>query len=208
MYNKICINTNTLFILIFILIIFYYLYVFMDNSITRLDPVTKDSLLQYQHQPSLEHINSHGKIIDPIRTQDNKDNMDPSKFPETRLDRHNLLPVGHRLIGLFSQGYSDTPILRGYLYENKQNGRRILPLYGQETYPNSRRFRYYTLLNDIGIAIHLAPKIEIEYIIRNNKPHKIHEKEIYDGDIVQMNELETSHFIVKLLAKDNLYYPY
>ena len=96
--------------------------------------------------PNLQ-VDSQGKIIDPIRIQDNINNVDPSKFPDARLDRHNLhlrnLAVDYKLLGIHSQGYPDSPIMRGYLYENNEHAnRRILPLFGQETYPNSRRYRY------------------------------------------------------------------
>ena len=105
-----------------------------------------------------------------------------------------------------TRGFPDTPKLRGYLYENVSNNqnRRILPLFGYETYPNSHRFKYYTLLNDQGLANHLAPKIEIEFIINNGRSRKINKKELYDDDIVQMNNLETSQFTVKLLERDEI----
>lgn len=164
---------------------------------------------RYDGVPNVPFIDGHGRYVDPVRIQDNKNLLDPYKYPEKRLDRHNLylknLAVNYKAYGLHSQGYPDTPILRGYLYENKPISgvnKRILPLFGYETYPNSRRYKYYTVLEEVGLDI--APKIEIEFRIENGNPRKLKYRELYDDDVVVINKLEDTRFTVRMVEHDEI----
>lgn len=208
MANTICFNTNIVLIsmTIFIGLLCYYQY--HMNNIKKCEPVQSCKPCKpckpIQQMPIQQML-----IQDPITLKDKHDLHDPLRFPEERLDRHNLylkdMAIRSGLAHNHTRGYPDTPKLRGYLYENvDKRKRRILPLFGYETYPHSYKFKYYTLLNDQGLSNHLAPKIEIEYIIKNGRERKINKQELYDDDVVQMNNLETSQFTVKLLEKDEI----
>lgn len=231
MANTVCFNTNIVLILIIIFagLLYYYqnhINNIKKNAMKKCKPCKPckpcPTIIQTYHSQPAQIIQQEQPIHpvvseDPVILKDKRDLHDPLRFPEERLDRHNLylkdMAIRSGLAYTHTRGYPDTPKLRGYLYENTADGkdrkdgngqRRILPLFGYETYPNSHRFKYYTLLNDQGLSNHLAPKIEIEYIIKNGRQQKINKQELYDDDIVQMNNLETSQFTVKLLERDEI----
>lgn len=217
MSNKICLNTNIIILIILLFGFLLYLYNEQVNKKTKYKLINtcKKEKVKYIPLHNPIHNNVHTplhnpihNIRDPVKIKDNIDIKSPFVYPEERLDRHNLYlkdkMLDHKLAYIHTQGYPDTPKLRGYLYENTNDThkRRILPLFGYETYPNSYRYKYYTILNDVGLSIHLAPKIEIEYIMKNSSLIKLNKRELYDNDIVQLNDLETSQFTIKLLERN------
>jgi hypothetical protein len=145
-------------------------------------------------------------VEDPIVQEDRYTMKNPLSYPESRLDRHNM-DIRDKILGhkasIFTRGYPDTPKLMGYLYQ-VDNRSKVLPLFGYETYPNSQTYKYYTIISDIGLAVHLAPKIPIEYYIENDRPRKINGKKLYDDDIVQVNDLDHTKYIVKILEYDSI----
>ena len=197
--SKICFNSNIVLFVTFGVII--YLAFFHH----KYESLIQELLNKRKRINKIERRNSRIERRPPpsIKMIENSNIRDPLVFPEERLDRHEYYLKN---LPIYTRGYPDAPKLRGYLYEKKvgKENRRILPLFGYESYPNSRQFKYYTILNDVGLAYHLAPKIEIEYRIMNNRPFRLNRRELYDNDVVQMNELEKSRFIVKLLNKDEL----
>ena len=200
----ICLNTNiAILIIISILIIAYYYHtqlVILGQQINK--------KCKIQQNKTVEKIiikpPPNTKPVDIVEETDKENLINPLRYPEERLDRHNLYLKNLAMDSTYTRGYPDTPKLRGYIYEivEDHSRRRILPLFGYETYPNSRRIRYYTILSNIGLNKYIAPKIEIEYKIINNRKTKINNQELYDDDIVQMNDLEESKFIVKRIVKD------
>lgn len=205
--KTVCFDTNVLLLsaTIFGLVLFYCIKEINKpcNSVNKVIHYKKT------YDDKINNENMQYLTGDPISAEDNRRLIDPLVFPDKRDDRHNLhlkdVAIRTGLYGNYTRGIPDTPILRGYLYENVDNvSRRILPLMGYETYPNSRQFKYYTILNNVGVALYIAPKIEIEYIVYKGKPKKINKRELYDGDIVQMNELDKSRFTVKLLEHDDI----
>lgn len=217
MSNKICFNTNI--IILVILLFGFLLYLYQQNTNKNIEykiintckkePI-RNHHIQHHHiqQQDIRDTIRPSLSSDPVKRKDNLDMRNPLVFPEERLDRHNLYlrdkMVDNRLAYVHTQGFPDTPKLRGYLYENTDKpNRRILPLFGYETYPNSYRFKYYTILNDVGLSIHLAPKIEIEYRVANNSLQKLNKNELYNNDVVQLNNLETSQFTIKMLDKED-----
>jgi hypothetical protein len=200
----ICLNTNiAVLIIISIIIIAYYYHfqlVLLGQQINKKCQIQQNKTVKkIIIQPS-----PNTKPVDIVEETDKENLINPLRYPEERLDRHNLYLKNLAMESTYSRGYPDTPKLRGYIYEiaDDNSRRRILPLFGYETYPNSRRIRYYTILNNVGLNKYLAPKIEIEYKIVNNRKTKINNQELYDDDIIQMNDLDESKFIVKRIVKD------
>jgi hypothetical protein len=194
----------------------------IDMEIEQRKPI---EIGQYDYMTGLNYA-------DPVYKADQISLKDALIFPEQRLNRDELymknMALRTGMIGNFTSGFPDTPKLYGYLYENMEeivaghrNGpqcqqnvninvntvrnRRVLPLLGYETYPNSRQFKYYTILNDVGVNMQVAPKIEIEFKMNDNgRLQRINKRELYGGDIVQMNTLDCSLFTVKMLGKDDI----
>ena len=77
----------------------------------------------------------------------------------------------------------------------KTNENKLLQLFGRETYPTSHRFEYYTSISaDVD-------RIKIPVESKNNR-------ELYDGDIVNISEIN-EEYKVKLHKIDNYRYnPY
>lgn len=213
MFNKICFNTNTIFIIIaFIIFLIYYVQDYIYNlKLKGTEKVCPPCIIN-QNPKRIYNIKkkNYELPIDYVSEKDRNDLQNPLTFPEERLDRHNLIlkdvAINSGLAFQHTRGYPDTPKLRGYLYENsKSKNRRILPLFGYETYPNSQRFKYYTIINtNTNLIYQMIPKIEIEFIIRNGKPKKIHQQELFNDDIIQVNDLEPAFFTVRLLEKDKI----
>ena len=104
---------------------------------------------------------------------------DGLEAPLRRVPRHVLHPpYFHNMVNIPTQGYPDNYRLLGLLIKvsNNSNENKILQLFGRETYPSSSRYEYYTSISaDVD-------RIKIPIYSKNNK-------ELYDDDIISINEL-------------------
>ena len=210
---KICFNSN-IFITIAVIAV---LFIYFTQKSSNLQPI----IIQTQPtkpEPTLvpEKVIEEGvkvgppvldKVLSPIEIRDKDDLQDPLRFPYKRFSNFQY-PSNPEIFNIHTQGYPDTPHLQGYLYDQTDKG-RVLPFFGSQLIPHRNRYRYYTMLDNVGLNLKMAPKLEIEYRLENGKPRKLQEKEIYDGDIVKINELMPGKFVVKFQDKNYLSYkPY
>jgi hypothetical protein len=139
------------------------------------------------------------KVIDPIRNYDTNKLLNPLEEP-TRRGELNQLPWLNAtgLVNIPTQGYPEPYSQYGILMrvvddpDDKEN--RILKLFGRQKYSNS--YQYYTAIN-VGYD---QVKVTI---------NKDNTRELYDGDTVNISELNGAQYTIQLYKKDELIYnPY
>jgi len=137
---------------------------------------------------------------DSVKEYDYDQISDPLKQPSRRVARHEIPPYYFKkMIDLSTSGYPDNFTQIGTLVLTKSNGisdnnNKILRLFGRQTYPNSERYEYYTMVNSGNDSIKIP-------VYSKNK------RELYDGDNVHIRELDGT-FIVNMYKYDEpKYYP-
>lgn len=139
-------------------------------------------------------------INDPIREYDYRKLYDSLERPVRRVARHEMPPYYFRnMIDFPTQGYPDNFTQIGLLISkgrdhtnDKENN--ILRLFGRQEYPGSYRYEYYTMINS-GLD-----KIKVDIPLRGKK-------EIYDGDMIYIKELDKD-YTAQLYRYDEIkYYP-
>lgn len=135
-------------------------------------------------------------LTDPVKLYDYQKINDPLEEPTKRVDRYLLGPLEYRKMFNFPvRGYPDNPRWLGILIceDETEQHNKILKLFGRQKYPSSTHYEYYTMIN-----------ISYDQI----KVHIKRRQELYDGDIVDIPELNKK-FRVKLNKDDdNPYNPY
>jgi|SRR3989338_2844673 len=138
-------------------------------------------------------------IVDPIRKYDVNKLINPLESPVRRDERSQLNYLGmYGLTSIPTRGYIDSYSQFGILTRvvdnpnDKEN--RILKLFGRQRYSNS--YDYYTAIN-MGYD-------QIKVKIREGDT-----RELYDGDVVTISELNNAQYTVQLYKKDEyIYNPY
>lgn len=138
------------------------------------------------------------KNVDDVREYDYRKMRDPLEEPTRRVPRHELPPKYFKdRIDFPTRGYPDNFTQYGVLVRVNKKGKseenNILRLYGRQEYPGSDIYEYYTAVNS-GLD-----QIKI--------PLNIKKRELYDDDIVFVDELNAK-YKVKLHKYDApKYYP-
>ena len=160
--------------------------------------------LQHQNQQAPpQHQHAHPEQdADPVKQYDYNKITDPLTEPTRRVPRYYLPPDRlKRFIDIRTQGYPDNFQQMGYLVKNptdeEKNPRPIvLPLFGRQEHYGSNRYEYYTSVTSDGGEL-----VKIPLNLRYNK-------ELYDDDVVNIKEFESS-FIVRIYKLDSpTYYPH
>lgn len=198
-----------IFIILVILIILTILQLSENNKNVNLSQETIEKLSNtsvreipdhalYQSSGILQSFNPVHNNLDALRNYDYGKIIDPLVEPTRRIARHELPPYYfRRLIDLPTRGYPDNFTQFGILIEEgkkeKDSDNKILRLFGRQEFPGSNRYEYYTAINS-G-----ADQIKI--------PINVRQQELYDGDIVFIDELNKK-YRVKLHKYDApKYYP-
>jgi len=145
------------------------------------------------------HPTAFGYPSDIVRNYDYHKTYDPLEEPARRVARYDIPPYHmKRIIDIPSRGYPDNFTQFGILVkqgdpsENKNN--KILRLFGRQQYPGSYRYEYYTALN----SGHDQIKIPVETRAK---------KELYDGDVIHINELGEEYKVQLHKYDSPKYYP-
>lgn len=148
-----------------------------------------------------------GIADDLLTLYDRKTTFDPLVEPSRRPPRHVILPiVGNPYFNYPTRGFTDTYSLQGYLikeehhkHEEETKGKirenQILKLFGREKYPNSIEYEYYVIVNT-------GFDDKIKYFLENQR------KELYDGDNVYIDILQSKYKVKILKDKTLEYNPY
>jgi len=137
---------------------------------------------------------------DVINIYDRKTAYDPMYEPSRRPPRHQIdMIIGNPSFNYPTRGFTDTYSLQGYLVKNKElkehGDNKIIRLYGREKFPNSTEYEYYVIINN-------GPNDEIKYFLEDQR------KELYNGDSVYIDILQSTYFVKLLKNKTMLYNPY
>lgn len=137
---------------------------------------------------------------DVINIYDKKTAYDPMYEPTRRPPRHQIdMIIGNPAFNYPTRGFTDTYSLHGYLVKDKElkeySDNKILRLYGREKFPNSIEFEYYVIINN-------GPHDEIKYFLENQR------KELYNGDSIYIDILQSKYYVKLLKDKTIVYNPY
>jgi len=126
---------------------------------------------------------------------------DPLEEPVRRVARQDLPPMYlRRSIDLPTRGYPDNFTQFGILVKKglkdsiRNEDNKILRLFGRQEYPGSWRYEYYTTITSGNDFI----KIPIETRAK---------KELYDGDIIFIKELNEKYEVQLYKYDSPKYYP-
>jgi hypothetical protein len=231
------ISTIIVSLLILILIgVIYGLYNNYNNSMESTSYFNKDQLIMLEIQKlknknlelekdieSLSQDNEKEEIIvqppsvpvptisdDLLTMYDRKTTFDPMHEPTKRPPRHVILPIlGNPYFNYPTRGFTDTYSLKGYLVkenhhhkvdeENKNEGKitenQIIKLFGREKFPNSIEYEYYVIINT-------GFDDKIKYFLERQT------KELYDGDSVYIDIIQSKYKVKLLKDKSMVYNPY
>jgi hypothetical protein len=231
------INTIILSLVIVILIgVVYGLYNNYNNSMVSTSYYNKDQLLMLEIEKlknknlelekdieSISQDTNSEKIITPhfpipnisddlLTMYDRKTTFDPLYEPTKRPPRHVIMPIlGNPYFNYPTRGFTDSYSLKGYLIKDKNHHKleklseeekggkitenQILKLFGREKFPNSIEYEYYVMVNT-------GFDDKIKYFLENQS------KELYDGDNVYIDILQSKYRVKLLKDKSLVYNPY
>jgi hypothetical protein len=137
--------------------------------------------------------NINEQTMDPIKIYDYKKIYDPLENPTKRPEKYIIGDIGIRkYLNIATQGYPDNFHLIGTITndDTSDNFNRVLKLFGRQKYPKSNEYEYYVMINmgNDNIKVNLSNK-----------------KELYDDDVVKIDELN-KEYTVKLYKQDELIY--
>ena len=136
-------------------------------------------------------------ISDPIKDYDRSKILDPIENPARRIERHHIPPTHvKQFLNIPTQGYPDNYRLMGVLTSTGEGeSNKILRLFGRQTFPGSNKYEYYTAINSGLDNIKVPLSVD-------------HDKELYNGDKVNVDVLDGAEYSVKLHPLDHpRYYP-
>lgn len=229
-------NISIIIVLILLIILIGIIYGLCNNynnSIRSISYYNKDQLLMSEIEKlknqnielkndieslsqNQENIITQSSIVptladDLLTMYDRKTTYDPLYEPSKRPPRHVILPIiGNPYFNYPTRGFTDTYSLKGYLIkekynhhkseeenknENKLTENQIIKLFGREKYPNSIEYEYYVIINT-------GFDDKIKYFLENKS------KELYDGDSVYIDILQTKYRVKLLKDKSMVYNPY
>ena len=166
----------------------------IDQNFTEKE---KDIIKIVEKQPIINSPNNYYRH-DLLKEYDRAVINDSLEAPIRRVPRHVLHPpYFHNMVNIPTQGYPDNYRLLGLLIKvsNNSNENKILQLFGRETYPSSSRYEYYTSISaDVD-------RIKIPIYSKNNK-------ELYDDDIISINELGDNYKVQLHKIDHYRYNPY
>ena len=134
--------------------------------------------------------------IDVVREYDYKKLNDPLEEPRRRVPRHEIPSMYVK--GYFdfaTRGYPDNFSQLGLLIAVNKDGKdnKILRLFGRQIYPFASTYEYYTAISS-GLDMIKIPL--------NTK-----KRELYDGDIILIKELNAKYKVQLLKFNSPKYYP-
>ena len=171
--NFFCLNKDTLILLIIAVIVVVIFYINKNNTkfISLSNNINENKEILENRMTSLVHIQQpplDPRLTPPLR----KLSVDMNQ-PGIPINVHTRgEPTGYQQVGVLMDNASG------------DNG-KLLPLYGQETYPGSKQWNYYTS-SDGFQSVKLG-------VVQGSKNCQEHYgcKEIYDGDSVNVNGYNT-----------------
>jgi hypothetical protein len=124
---------------------------------------------------------------------------DPLVEPTRRVPRHEIHPsIMKQMIDIPTRGYPDNFIQMGILVKegksNDESDNKIIRLFGRQEYPGSYIHEYYSMVNSGHDQIKIPLNI-------GNK------KELYNGDIIHIEELKGKYEIKLHKFDAPKYYP-
>jgi hypothetical protein len=162
-------------------------------------PTVQQTQLTQQNQPiptmQLLQEQLHGDII---REYDYSKLDDPLVEPTRRVARHEIQPFYLKnMIDIPTQGYPDNFTQIGLLIKedlSDKSDTNMLRLFGRQEYPGSNHYEYYAMVNN-G---HDQVKI----------PVKVRKHELYEDDVVFVDELNESYRVNLYKFDAPKYYPH
>jgi hypothetical protein len=148
------------------------------------------------------HEDAHQKVGDIVREYDYKNLVDPLTEPGRRPPKYLVTPmVGNPHFNLPSRGLPDEASWLGLLLstnEDATDDNRIIRLMGNQKYPGSSVYDYYTFIN-IG-----NDRIKVKLCGNNGDCDNV--RELYDNDTVHVKELANREFKIQLNKNNVLRY--
>jgi len=140
-----------------------------------------------------------GPNPDIIRQYDYSKTFDPLEEPARRVSRYEIPPYHmKRMIDIPSRGYPDNFTQFGILIKqgdpDTNSDNRILRLFGRQEFPGSYRYEYYTMLSSGNDQV----KIPLDTRAK---------KELYDGDVIVLDELGEEYRVQLHKFDAPKYYP-
>ncbi len=234
MYREIALIIGIILILV---ILIYLIYTYFTNKNIK-PTIKKNNVIIINNPDSkLMKIASKSvqQIIPPVEDvlteYDRQVTFDPMIEPTRRPPRHQILPIlGNPYFNYPTRGFTDSYSMQGYLVRDKKENRepklntsinnpedkkfnknsddknsveeptnklenQIIKLFGREKFPNSNVFEYYVIINT-------GFNDNIKYFLENQT------KELYDGDYIYIDILQSKYSVKLMKNKLFEYNPY
>ncbi len=181
----------------------------LKNKIDSLSYDKEDNvIIEQPPTPTIAPIPVPTMADDLLTMYDRKTTFDPLYEPTRRPPRHVIMPIlGNPYFNYPTRGFTDTYSLKGYLvkennnhnntedHKGKNSDNQILKLFGREKFPNSTEYEYF-------VSINTGFDDKIKYFLERQT------KELYDGDNVYIDILQSKYRVKLLKDKSMVYNPY
>lgn len=188
MTEKICFNQNAFLIgmILITVIILLFNQHFGNKDCPPCDPIIINSQGNTQKPPI---VNPAVKLNKSIKKRDNNALHDDLSAPTRRLPRH-IYPTQPNdfITEVPTRGHPDNYHYLGNMI--RQHDEKIIKLFGRQIYPGSTQYEYYGITTDNNGA-------EIKIPIKT-----VNDKEIYDGDEIDIEFLDPSKGTFKLYMNE------